>query len=122
MMPAIARDTISDVPPYETKGSGFPVMGNAPMTLAMLRNAWNTIVTASAPESVAANGASARLDTLMPAQRKARYSRMTPAVPRSPHSSPIIANTKSVSASGSDPSFSPEPPIPTPETPPDAIA
>ena len=44
MRPTIANVAMSDEPPDETNGSGFPTTGNHPTTIAMLRNAWNAIM------------------------------------------------------------------------------
>ena len=47
------NEAIIDVPPEEMKGSGFPVVGNTPMTQAMFRYACNTSIPVAPPAIMA---------------------------------------------------------------------
>ena len=107
-----------DVPPDEMKGSGFPVVGNTPMTQAMFRNAWNTSITVAPPAIMAPMSSEARSAMASPAYSTQKNSPMTKSAPTSPSSSPM----KSLSEANRYWNFSWELPSPTPKMPPSASA
>ena len=59
--------TSSDEPPELMNGSGLPVTGMIPVTAAMFMNAWNPIVTVSAPASTRPNVSLVPMAMRMPA-------------------------------------------------------
>ena len=100
MMPTIMSDAMSDEPPADTNGRGLPVVGTRPMTQPMFRNAWNTSMMVTLPATMRSLGVAAALAMRMPANRMQQNSAMTTNAPSMPNSSPMMENTKSVSASG----------------------
>ena len=116
------NEAIIDVPPEEMKGSGFPVVGNTPMTQAMFRNAWNTSITVAPPAIMAPMSSAARSAMASPAYSTQKNSPMTKSAPTSPSSSPMTAKMKSLSEANRYWNFSWELPSPTPKIPPSASA
>src|SRR6185437_4461973 len=114
--------TSTDDRPLDTRGSGTPVIGVAPMTAPMLITAWPTIQAVIAADSRRLNVSGARRATLRPAKARPPYSAVTHNVPTRPSSSPMIAKMKSLVDSGSQPHFSRLAPRPTPKMPPEPSA
>ena len=113
---------MSDEPPDEMNGSGLPTTGNQPMTMAMLRNAWNTIMMVQPPATMVPKLSGAVRAMRMPAHSTSRNSAITASAPTSPSSSPMMAKMKSVSDCVRYRYFSCELPSPTPKSPPPASA
>ena len=99
-MPASMRLAMTDEPPYETKGMGFPESGKMPMTPATLSSIWITtsVVQPAAMSLPARSGACSAI--LNPAHAKSAKPASRPSVPTSPHSSPMTAKMKSLCAMG----------------------
>jgi len=100
MSPTQIIVTSIDDPPYETKGSGFPVTGIIPVTAAMLRIPWNANMPVSPPATRRPNGSLAPIAMRNPAYTNTQNAATMANVPMSPVSSPMIARMKSVCASG----------------------
>ena len=66
-IPSPTMVTSTDDSPWETRGSGTPVMGNTPMTAPMFTTAWATIQVVMAAASSRLNVSGARRATRSPA-------------------------------------------------------
>src|SRR4029078_5183197 len=53
--PSARKFVINDDPPTETKGSGMPVIGAAPIDMALFTKTWNRNMNAIAPATTAEN-------------------------------------------------------------------
>ena len=91
---------ISEEPPDDTNGRGLPVVGTSPMTQPMFKNAWNTIMMVQLPATMEPKREFEARAMRRPANSSAKKSTMTSNAPIMPSSSPMMENTKSVSASG----------------------
>ena len=60
--------TSTDDSPWDTRGSGTPVIGNTPITAPMFTTAWPTIQTVIAADSSRLNVSGARRATRRPAK------------------------------------------------------
>ncbi len=98
--PEANMNTISELPPADTYGSGTPVGGTAPQTTAMLSNDC-VAITAVIP---AANNlfalSFASMAVFMPENTRIANTPTTATHPISPNSSPITEKIKSLSANG----------------------
>src|SRR5207253_9533478 len=92
--PTQANVTNNDDPPYDTSGSGIPLVGIIPSTTLILMNACNTTMLVIPTARYLPNTSSIRHEALMPRHRKIANSATTNSAPTSPNSSAVTAKMK----------------------------
>src|SRR5262249_26463256 len=83
-------------PPKETKGSGSPLVGSAPVTTPMFTGVCVASITVSPRARCAPKGSGARSPTRRPRQMSTAKRPTTAVAPTRPSSSPMMAKMKSV--------------------------
>ena len=102
-IPSATIVTSTDDKPWDTSGSGTPVIGTTPTTAPMFTTAWTTIHEVIAAEQNRLNESGARRATRSPANASPPYIAVTQSVPIRPSSSPMTAKMKSLVDSAASP-------------------
>src|SRR4030095_10317713 len=98
--PSSANVTTSAEPPYENKGSGTPITGASPITIATLSTAGQNKHPTTPIASSAPNSSFELPATTSPQSRSVAYSASVAQLPTKPHSSASTENAKSVCCAG----------------------
>src|SRR5699024_8431386 len=109
-------------PPEEINGSGTPIMGSKPVTIAMFINVWHKSQVMMAPVVISTKVSLVLYATRNMPMPKVINRPMTNSAPTSPSSSPNTAKIRSLPASGMYDHFWRDWPNPTPDQPPEAKA
>src|SRR5215510_1015235 len=94
--PSSANVTTSADPPYENSGSGTPITGASPTTIAMLSTAGQNRQPTMPIASSAPNSSLELRATTRPQIRSVAYTTSVTQLPTNPHSSASTENAKSV--------------------------